>query len=231
MIKPIKILLLSLFVFANLSFEDNLIENTNSFSSQLKQYNNTVVSAQMPNDSVFQLAKIGYEKLKNQGLLGDKNLLTIVDFSLSSKNERLWIFNMEQGTLVHSSLVAHGKNSGEEYAHQFSNTIQSYKSSLGFYITGNTYHGRHGLSLYLEGIEKKFNANARKRAIVMHSANYVSYDFIEKYGRLGRSFGCPSIPIQNHKDIINLLSNKTCLFIYYPDDNYLKESKILKEDA
>lgn len=231
MMKPIKILLLSLFVFANLSFEDSLIENTNSFSSQLKQYNNTVVSAQMPNDSVFQLAKIGYEKLKNQGLLGNKNLLTIVDFSLSSKNERLWIFNMEKGTLVHSSLVAHGKNSGEEYAHQFSNTIQSYKSSLGFYITGNTYHGRHGLSLYLEGIEKKFNANARKRAIVMHSANYVSYDFIEKYGRLGRSFGCPSIPIQNHKDIINLLSNKTCLFIYYPDDKYMKESKILNEDA
>ncbi|MFH1321277.1 MAG: murein L,D-transpeptidase catalytic domain family protein [Bacteroidota bacterium] len=114
-----------------------------------------------------------------------------------------------------------------EFARYFSNAPKSYKSSLGFYITGDTYYGKHGLSLYLDGMEEGFNDNARERAIVMHGAEYVSNNFIKKYGRLGRSFGCPSVPIELHKEIIRTIKGGTCLFIFYPDQKYESSSELL----
>ena len=116
---------------------------------------------------------------------------------------------------------------GEEYAKYFSNIPQSNQSSLGFYITGGTYIGKHGISLKLHGAERGINDNAEKRAIVMHAADYVSEAFINRVGRLGRSQGCPAVPIEEHKEIIKALANQTCLFIYYPDQNYLSASKLL----
>jgi hypothetical protein len=149
-----------------------------------------------------------------------KNILTIIDFTLSSKNKRMWIIDLNEMKVLYTSLVAHGRNSGDEFATKFSNSPESYQSSLGFYLTGSTYVGTHGLSLFLDGIEPGINNNARSRAIVMHGADYVSENFIRRFGYLGRSFGCPSIPMEGHEEIIRLLSDRSCLYIYYPDSKY-----------
>lgn len=192
-------------------------------------YNEITSDYPKPKYEIFEKAIKGYNKLKQNGILGDKNLLTVLDFSLSANKKRLWIIDLNKKKIVEHSLVSHGKNTGQEFAKYFSNAPQSYKSSLGFYITGNTYHGKHGLSLNLDGVEKGINDNAMKRRIVMHGAKYVSFDFIKKHGRLGRSFGCPAVPIEKNKKIIDLIKNKTCLFIYYPKKEYLEKSKLLIE--
>jgi hypothetical protein len=141
----------------------------------------------------------------------------------------LWSIDLNNKKVVYESLVSHGRNSGDEFAKKFSNVNESNMSSYGFYVTGNTYMGKHGLSLYLDGVDAGFNCNARNRNVVMHSAAYANADFIKKTGRLGRSLGCPAIPEANHKEVINTLENKTCLFIYYPDSAYEKKSKLLSQ--
>jgi hypothetical protein len=176
-----------------------------------------------PGYEVFKKALTGFFNLKAGNNI-EKNILTIIDFSISSNLNRMWIIDMNKMEVIHVSLVAHGRNSGEEFASSFSNSPSSYQSSLGFYLTGGTYSGQHGLSLCLDGVEPGINDKARERAIVMHGADYVSRDFILRYGRLGRSYGCPSIPVENHEEIIKLLSGKSCLFIYYTDDKYLSNS-------
>jgi hypothetical protein len=176
-----------------------------------------------PDYAVFKKALTGFFYLKATNNI-KKNILTIIDFSISSKLERMWIIDMTEMKVLHSSLVAHGRNSGEEFATRFSNSPNSNQSSLGFYLTGDVYVGKHGLSLYLDGVEPGINDNARSRAIVMHGADYVSEDFVSQAGRLGRSFGCPSIPMQGHEEIIKMLSNRSCLYIYYPDDKYENSS-------
>ena len=176
-----------------------------------------------PEYAVFKKALTGFFYLKATNNI-KKNILTIIDFSISSKVERMWIIDMNEMKVLHSCLVAHGRNSGEEFATHFSNSPASCQSSLGFYLTGDTYVGQHGLSLYLDGVELGINDNARSRSIVMHGADYVSTNFINQAGRLGRSFGCPAIPMHGHEEIIKMLSNRSCLYIYYPDDNYQNSS-------
>lgn len=182
-----------------------------------------------PDFSVFSNAITGFFILKENGDV-DKNLITIIDFSLSSNDERLWIVDVNKMKIVHKSLVAHGRNSGELFAHQFSNIVSSYQSSLGFYLTSNIYYGKHGLSLLLDGMEPGINDKARERAIVMHSADYVSEDFIKRNGRLGRSHGCPAIPMVDHKKIINMIAGRSCLYIYHPDAGYHANSEMLIHD-
>ena len=123
---------------------------------------------------------------------------------------------------MYSSVVAHGRNTGAEYARSFSNQPRSNKSSLGFYITQETYFGAHGLSLKLDGFEKGINDMARERAIVMHGADYAHEKVISRKGYLGRSFGCPAVPPHLTKKIIEKIKNGNCLFVYYPDKKYLK---------
>ena len=120
--------------------------------------------------------------------------------------------------------VAHGKYSGEEYANSFSNQPSSLKSSLGFYTTGDDYQGAHGLALKLIGLERGFNDLAEARDIVMHGAEYVTEQFINQYGRLGKSWGCPAVPAALHEQIIHTIRSGSCLFIYYPDARYLATS-------
>jgi hypothetical protein len=167
---------------------------------------------------VFNNAYNGYISLHNDSLINN-NILTIIDYSLSSNKKRLWVINMDSMAVLYNVLVAHGRKSGEEYAKNFSNTPNSYMSSLGFYLTDKTYYGKHGLSLYLDGMEPGINDKARQRYIVMHGADYVSYNFIRKYGRLGRSLGCPALPQHYTKAIINTIADKSCIFIHgnYPD--------------
>jgi hypothetical protein len=135
---------------------------------------------------------------------------------LSSNSKRLWVIDLATNTILFQSLVAHGRNTGEEFAKSFSNSAQSFKSSLGFYATGEIYSGKHGMSLRLDGLEKGINDNARSRGVVVHGANYVSNSFIKNNKRLGRSQGCPALPEELSKEIINVIKDKSCLFIYHP---------------
>lgn len=177
--------------------------------------------------AAYDVAVKGWEKLKANGIV-KTSILAICDFSQSSNNKRLYIIDMENGTLLFNSLVAHGKNTGEEFAKYFSNQPQSLQTSLGFYATKSTYQGGHGLSLKLSGLEKGFNDKAEERAIVMHGANYVCNSFCEQEGRLGRSWGCPAVSYEEHAEIINTLKDGSCLFIYYPDKTYLASSKLVR---
>lgn len=147
--------------------------------------------------------------------------------SQPSVNKRLYVIDLVKRQLLYHTYVAHGRNSGDLYADKFSNEISSYQSSLGFYQTLGTYQGKHGLSLKLQGLESGFNTNALSRAVVMHGADYVSEDFIKKIGRLGRSFGCPAIPYNVHKAIIETIKNGACLFVYSPNKQYLQKSSFL----
>ncbi|MBL1221875.1 murein L,D-transpeptidase catalytic domain family protein [Chryseobacterium sp. L7] len=181
------------------------------------------------NYEVFSKALTGFENLKKAGLLNqDSHLLTICDFSMSSNTKRLWVIDTNEKKVLFNSLVAHGKNTGEEFATNFSNTESSLQSSLGFYITDATYQGDNGYSLKLLGMDKGFNDSAYRRAIVMHGADYVSDEFASMHKRIGRSWGCPAVPRALTQPIINTIKGRNCLFIYYPDQKYLSSSEWLR---
>ena len=177
----------------------------------------------------FQYAMQGFEYLANTGKLANQKIISIVDFSQPSSKKRLFVIDVEQSKILFNTYVAHGMNSGKEFANEFSNFPESNKSSLGFYETTDTYMGKHGYSLHLQGLEKGINDNANRRDIVIHGADYVSESFIQQQGYIGRSQGCPAIPEKLHRPIIEKIKNGTCLFIYSPDRNYLIHSRILKE--
>jgi hypothetical protein len=140
----------------------------------------------------------------------------------------LYVIDLKNKKLLFNTYVAHGRNTGSEYAKNFSNEEGSYKSSLGFYITENPVIGSHtGFSLILDGVEKGINDHAGKRAIIIHGAEYVTESFIKKYGQLGRSMGCPALPPDLNKPIIESIKGGTCLFIYNSDDKYIQSSSLL----
>ncbi len=172
----------------------------------------------MPSFECFDIAMNGFNVLKEKGLI-QKNIITLVDFSLSSTAKRLWVIDLDKNEVLFQTLVAHGRNTGEEFAGEFSNTPESNKSSVGFYATGEVYNGKHGMSLRLDGLEKGLNDNARERAVVIHGAEYVSESFIRQNKRLGRSQGCPALPVAMNDKIISVIKNKSCLFIYHPSKN------------
>jgi hypothetical protein len=176
----------------------------------------------------YQFAVKGFNKLKEQGQLLNSSILTIIDFSQSSNNKRLYVIDLYKKALLFNTYCAHGKNTGNEYAEKFSNIPGTYQSSLGFYITENMAIGsKVGLSLILKGIEKGFNDKAREREIIIHGADYATEDFIKKNGRLGRSFGCPSLPPDLIKPVAESIKDGTCLFIYKNDENYISKSSVL----
>jgi len=178
-------------------------------------------------DDAFRLAYIGYAELMNKGTIRQKGLLTIVDFSKPSTEERLYVIDMDQQKVLIRSLVAHGKNSGQTYAKSFSNIPESNKSSLGFYLTLGTYEGGNGYSMQLKGLEKGINDKAFERAIVMHGADYVSRAWADANGYIGRSLGCPAVPVAQTKKIINTIKNGSVLFIFHPNSQYIHQSRLL----
>ena len=179
-------------------------------------------------NEVFQLGLTGYRKLEVAGQLENPGILTIVDFSQSSKNKRMYVIDFMEHKLLFNTLVAHGRNTGEEYAKYFSNKMGTLKSSLGFYVTSNQVMGsKVGLSLIIRGVEKGFNDNAINRQIIMHGADYATEAFIKRTGRLGRSYGCPSLPPDLIKPVFKTIEKGTCLFIYNPDPVYLRNSALL----
>ena len=176
----------------------------------------------------FDYAIKGFNSLRSMGKLTNDTIISIIDFSLSSAKKRLFVIDIKNYKVLYNTYVAHGRNSGTEYAEKFSNNPDSHKSSLGFYITGDTYNGEHGFSLHLEGEEKGINDNAYSRDIVMHSAAYVNENYIKAKGYIGRSLGCPALPKKVYKPIINEIKNGTCLFLYSPNTYYLSHSTFLQ---
>jgi hypothetical protein len=176
---------------------------------------------------VFSFAYKGYKNLMEKGLLNKEGIITICDFSQSSKKKRLYLIDLNECKLLLNTYVAHGRNSGGEYAKKFSNKPESLQSSLGFYKTKETYFGSHGLALTLSGLEKGFNDKAELRKIVVHGSDYIDDRRLLLSGFMGRSLGCPAIPNSNADELINTIKNGSCLFIYHPTKNYLTGSKIL----
>jgi hypothetical protein len=175
----------------------------------------------------FEYAYKGYTYLQDRHLLGRDKILSICDFSQSSRNKRLYIIDLEQHKVLINTYVAHGRNSGTEYARSFSNGLQSHKSSLGFYLTEHSYYGDHGLSLRIHGLEKGFNDRAARRSIIIHGSDYVGAEFLRTNSFSGRSFGCPAVPTYETDEVIDTIKDGSCLFIYHPTSKYLKKSKIL----
>lgn len=177
------------------------------------------------NYEAFEQALKGYEQIEEK----DKGILALIDFTKPSSEERLYVLDMKNRKLLFSSYVSHGRNSGDKFATSFSNREGSYKSSLGFFLTGDTYYGKNGYSLVLEGLEKNINDNARERAIVIHGAPYSDPSVIASSGRLGRSLGCPALPPDISRSVIDTIKGGALLYIYANNREYLRESEFLTD--
>jgi len=153
--------------------------------------------------------------------------LAVIDYSRPSTEPRLWVFDLKRHQLLHQELVAHGRNSGENYATHFSNTEGSLESSLGLYRTLDSYNGSNGYSLRMEGLDRGFNDRAFERAIVMHGAPYVDPKLAQSQGRIGRSWGCPAVRPQIAHKVIDELKGGQFVFAYYPDQQWLSQSTVL----
>lgn len=173
----------------------------------------------------YEYARMGMEKLLQEGKLLNDQIISIIDFSLPSSQKRLFVIDLRNYRILHNTLVAHGRNSGRETATTFSNQNSSYMSSPGFYVTKETYEGKNGYSLKLEGLEYGINNKAYERGIVVHGAEYVSDNFVNAQGYIGRSQGCPAVPVSQNRPVINTIKNGSCLFVYHP--SYISRSTVL----
>lgn len=194
----------------------------------IKELYNELNAAQYDlSSTAFRYAYIGYQTMKKQHRLNNKELFSIIDFTKDCNSKRFYTIDLEKMKIVYYTYVAHGKKSGERMATSFSDAVESNKSSIGFYITGNTYNGGNGYSLILNGDEKGYNSNLAKRSVVVHAADYANEDYIARNGRMGRSLGCPALPENIYKQVIETIKEKTMIFAYYNDAKYLKTSKYL----
>lgn len=211
----IKKLLLGITFFSSITFGASL--NT---ESQIKSLYNQLHIQNKLTYSTFHKAIKGYNKIPNKR----EGKITIVDFSKPSNEERFFVIDLDRKKVDYSTYVAHGKNTGALSAVKFSNVANSFQSSLGFYLTSNSYEGNNGYSLRLNGLEPGINSNAMKRNIVVHGADYATKEFIDKYGFLGRSLGCPAIPSDISKEVIDHIKDGTVLYINGNDSNYFEKS-------
>ena len=182
------------------------------------------------NQQVLYLGLLAYENAKYQGY-DKKRLLTIIDLSYPSDHKRLWVIDLKTNQLIFHTYVTHGVGSGFLYAKRFSNMSGSHASSVGLFDTMGTYTGKVGYALRLKGLEKGFNDHAYERAIVMHGADYADKAYIERYGRLGRSWGCFAMPENIFRQVINTVKNDSLIFSYYPIKVWLHQSYYLKNHS
>lgn len=178
------------------------------------------------NKKVLTYALTAYINASRKGAVKNP-VLTVIDYSLPSSKQRMWIFDMNKERLLYNTYVAHGQNSGMNVPNHFSNRTSSKETSLGTYLTKDTYIGSKGYSLNLQGLEKGFNDNAFNRRVVMHGAWYVEPSFIKQSGRAGRSWGCPSIAKSMAKPVINTIKGGSVIFAYFPDHNYFAHSRFV----
>lgn len=177
--------------------------------------------------NVFEMAMGAASCAVRSGEVGQPDTLTVIDYSRPSTEKRLWVFDLRSRRLLYQELVAHGQGSGENMAVTFSNDTDSHRSSLGLFVTGDPYVGKNGYSLRLDGLEDGINDRARERGIVLHGAPYVSADFAQLHGRLGRSWGCPALREAVARNVIDRVKGGGLLFVYYPDPEWLESSKYL----
>jgi hypothetical protein len=190
-------------------------------------YSNMKLVNQGLDEKAFEYAWRGYHNMLKKGLIHKRTVLSICDFSQSCCSKRMYVIDVQHRKLLYRTYVAHGQNSGEEYATTFSNEPESFKSSLGFYVTDRVYYGRNGLSLRLNGVDSGYNDLALKRKIVLHGSTYVGDKYMENFGTLGTSLGCPALPSAMSSRIIRSVKNGSCLFIYHPTQQYLENSAII----
>lgn len=229
--KHLVIILSLLFFFGNLSFATNPDIGNSKANGRVYQYIDGIY-AQLKYKKGMKKMKIetfrrsyyGYLNLLEHGKVSNKRYLTVCDFSLSSNTKRLWLIDTRSKQVVINTLVAHGQGTGEEYARRFSNVPESHQSSLGFFVTKQSYSGHNGYSMRLEGVDGRFNNKAFSRDIVMHGADYVSHAYARANKRLGRSWGCPSVASNMAAPIINRIKDGSVLFIYHPTTSYLRTS-------
>lgn len=235
LIRNALVLLLALLLMASVS--SPVIKNKITFKEMMVDltaksvvtdcYSEWNLTAAGLSQAAFNNAVKGYNYLQSKKLLNNSNVLTIVDYSKPSSQKRLYVVDMKNGEILFNTLVAHGRNSGLEYATNFSNQEESHQTSLGFFITLDTYNGGNGYSLKLKGCEKGINDKSIERAIVMHGAAYADEQFLQNNGYLGRSYGCPAVPEKINKKIIDVIKNGSCMFLYHPTKKYTSISKIL----
>lgn len=172
---------------------------------------------------VFEKAMTGYLNLRAAGKLNTRRpVLTVCDFTRSSSQYRMWVLDLEKKKVIIHHYVAHGQGTGDEFAKAFSNVNESHQSSMGFYVTGDTYQGEHGTSLRLHGMDAGWNSAAYDRGIVIHGADYVCRESVQAQGRIGRSWGCPAVNNRLAPEIINAIRGGTALYIFYPNKQYMK---------
>ncbi len=201
----------------------------NSANNKLHIYNNLKLESLGLSKEAFEYGIKGFENLLAAGKLHNDQIISIVDFSKASSKKRLFVIDVKNSRVLFNTYVSHGRNSGRELAQEFSNEPESFKSSLGFFVTGGTYDGKHGFSMRLNGEEPGFNDKALSRAIVMHSAEYINESVIKSQGFIGRSLGCPALSPAVYKPVIEKIKNGTCLFLYSPNKSYLTHSKIINK--
>jgi len=177
-------------------------------------------------DNVLRLALVAYANARKHGYVG-KQLLTVIDYSKPSTEKRLWVFDLKYNRSLFNTWVSHGKNSGGVNANSFSNNPGSLKSSIGVFLTAESYNGKNGYSLRLRGLERGVNDSAYSRAIVIHGAPYANADNIRPYGHIGRSWGCPAVSPSLAKPLINTIKERSVVFAYYPDRKWLSRSPFL----
>lgn len=176
---------------------------------------------------VLELAIRAVDRAREQGVEPTHEILTVIDYSLPSADPRLWVLDLVEARLLFHERVAHGSGSGEALARSFSNRPGSHQSSLGLFLTGDTYVGRNGYSLRMHGLEEDINHRAFERAIVVHGAPYVSDAFAERHGRVGRSWGCPAVREEIAASLIDTIKGGSLIFAYYPDPGFLEDSDLL----
>jgi L,D-transpeptidase catalytic domain len=207
------------------STANSLVSTTPDIPSLKTVYDSLHLSLKGLSKQAFDFAKQGLQKLVDEGKLLNDSIISIVDFSQPSSQKRLYILDLKNYRILFNTLVAHGSNTGREWATSFSNQNSSHMSSPGFYITRETYQGNNGYSLKLDGMERGINDNAYERGIVIHGAPYVCDEYVNSQGFIGRSHGCPAVPVKMITPIINTIKNGTCLFVYHP--SYISRSSVL----
>lgn len=210
---------------SNPEISSEINSETTTFKAEVKSLYDEFAgnNSTMPGFAIFEKGMMGYSKLIAQDAVKNK-VLTVIDFGLSSNEKRMWIMDMTTNKVLLNTYVSHGQNTGDEFATKFSNIVNSLQSSLGFYVTGETYHGKNGLSLFIDGQEAEFNSRARERYVVIHGADYANPEFIKNYGRLGRSQGCPAVPRADTEKVINTIKGESVVYIHKNDKDYLEKS-------
>lgn len=179
------------------------------------------------NPTALNISLKAYSCAVKQGLT-KKPILTIIDFSKPSSQKRLWVIDLQHKKIDFTEYVTHGQNSGVTQSTKFSNRSGSHESSIGVFLTQQQpYYGHVGIALRIRGLDKGFNDNALRRAVVLHGANYATESFIKTNGRLGRSWGCPAIDPKLIKPTINTIKGGSILVAYYPDEQWLSNSQYL----